>query len=110
MVRVSMSPHAVQRAIDMGMDGSEIRAVLLCPRDRLRLPNGRERWTRGKVSLVVAADGAGWTVVTVLWATAAAWVEDAESTASRGEGTFVAEQMRRARRAMKAGKRRARHG
>lgn len=101
----TISTHAMQRALDMEITGEEIRETMLNPRFTGRTTNGRWLYTRGKVSLVVA-DTSPPTIVTVLWATAAAWENDHERIGSR-DGRD-AEHMDRLRRARKAQRRKTR--
>lgn len=61
--------HAVDRALDMAVDASEIRAALMTP--DVRQPTGpdypdhQQLWAKGRIALVV--DPAARYVVTVLW-------------------------------------------
>lgn len=100
-----MSPHATKQALAMGIPGEDIREAILNPRFIGRTTNGREMRTRGKVSVVIA-DVAPPVVVTVLWATAAAWAADHDTIHSRTESDT--EHMASLRRAMKSQKRRTR--
>lgn len=91
-----VSPHALQRAVDP----EQVSAVLGRPRHVKRAKAGRELWTNGKVSAVVAESDGFWTVVTFLWATANGWVSDREVLHSR-DGGRSAERMRAFRYATK---------
>lgn len=74
-----MSQHAVTRALDMAVEGSEIADAYFRPRDVGRAGAMKEYRTRGRVSIVVAFDRDVPVVTTVLWATANGWVADMES-------------------------------
>lgn len=102
----AMSDHAVRRALDMGVEGDEIRDAFLNPRFIGNTSNGRELRTRGRISLVVTKETIPPVVVTVLWATANGWVQDHEHIGSRTGPD--AEHMERLRRARKSQKRRTR--
>ncbi len=70
----AMSKHALDRAVDMAVEGHEIRAAMLRPRHVHQLPGYTAYYTHGRITLVVATDN--WVVKTILWATANAWIED----------------------------------
>lgn len=101
-----MSSHATRQALAMGLEGPEIREAVLNPRFVGRTNNGRVMQTRGKVSVVIA-ETAPPTVVTVLWATAAAWANDEDTIHSRS-GERQHEHQQAIRRARKSQKRRTR--
>lgn len=101
-MRIEFSRHALQRALEMAADADDIKAVLENPRHRVEVPGGREMWTRGRVSLVMAPITGGFTVVTVLWATANAWATERVGSRDRGVG---ADRARAQRYAMKMRKR-----
>lgn len=71
-----VSRHAVDRALDMGVKGEEIRQCLLHP-DRVvrsrRYP-ARKNYRRGRVMCAVE----GHRVVTVVWSSVDGWREDLE--------------------------------
>lgn len=99
-----VTPHAVNRALDMAVDEAAISAVLGDPRDVRPGTAGRELWTRGKVTAVMEAREGYWAVVTFMWSTAAGWAADRETVRSRAEG-LSAERMRAMRHAVKERKR-----
>ena len=71
-----MSQHAIQRALDMGIDGDAIRNCLLRPEDvRPQYSyQGRDCYDWGVITCVV--DRPSNTVVTVLWRTPELWEQD----------------------------------
>lgn len=81
-----LSKHAMERALDMCLDGEEIRDTFYRPRSVLPAPHGREYWSRGRLTLIVAFDGPVPTVVTVLWARASDWAADNDSVAPSRRG------------------------
>lgn len=78
-----LTPHSVQRALDMALDADAIRETLGNPRHVRPGKAGREMWTRDKVTAVMEPKDGFWTVVTFVWATANAWVVDRETVHSR---------------------------
>jgi hypothetical protein len=101
-----VSPHALERAAHMGVNGEAIREAMLNPRFVANTTNGREMRTRGKVALVVTKEVRP-TIVTVMWATAAAWAEDMDGIPSR-EGGRDQKHMQALRRAKRSQKRKVR--
>lgn len=99
-----ITPHAMQRAMDMTLDGEAISAALGNPRTMHPGHPGRENWTRDKVTAVVEAKDGYWAVITFLWATANGWATDTDTIRSRN-GNVTAEQKRAMRHAIKARKR-----
>lgn len=99
-----LSPHAIGRALDMALDAEAIRETLGNPRHVRKGLAGREMWTRGKVTAVVAEQDGFWTVVTFLWATANAWVTDTDTIRSR-DGVLDAGRRRAFKHAAKMRKR-----
>jgi len=99
-----LSPHAVQRALDMALDAEAVRETLGNPRHMRPGLNGREMWTRGKVTAVVEERDGFWWVVTFVWATANAWAVDRETVRSRS-GRVDADRERAFRYAVKMRKR-----
>lgn len=97
-----VTPHAVNRALDMAVDEAAISAVLGDPRDVRPGTAGRELWTRGKVTAVMEARDGYWAVITFMWATAAGWAS--EVVASR-EQSLSPDRMRAMRHAVKERKR-----
>lgn len=81
-----LTPHAVTRALDMALDEDAIRATLGNPRHMCAGKGVRELWTRGKLTAVVEPREGFWVVITFVWATANAWVVDAETVRSRDSG------------------------
>lgn len=78
-----LTPHSVQRALDMTLDADVIRETLGNPRHVRPGKAGREMWTRGKVTAVMEPKDGFWLVVTFVWATANAWATDRETVQSR---------------------------
>jgi hypothetical protein len=72
-----ISRHALARALDMGLTAEEIRDVLMRP-TRRNLNSGRWYLNRGRLTAVVIGDGVDAVVTTFTWATANAWVVDAD--------------------------------
>lgn len=101
-----ISGHAVARAAAMGIEGEQIREAMLNPRFIANTTNGRELRTRGKIALVVTKEVCP-TIVTVMWATAAAWAEDNDTVQSR-EGGRDQKHVNALRRAKKSQKRKVR--
>lgn len=99
-VEYVFTKHAVSRIKDMNC-ADDVRAVLEHPRHMVPCSNGTEKWTRGKVTIVVAPHDGYWSVVTVLWATAHLWVEDSETVQSRRGEEISPETLRAARYAIK---------
>lgn len=81
-----ITPHAVQRALDMALDAEAIRSALGDPRDVRRGVAGRELWTRGKVTVAVEPREGYWAVITFMWSTAAGWAADRDTVRSRDRG------------------------
>ena len=75
--------HALIRAADMALDEDAIRETLGNPRHVQERAEGKEIWTRGKLSAVVRPQDGVWLVVTFMWATANAWAMDRETVHSR---------------------------
>lgn len=73
-----MTKHAIDRALDMAIEGEEIREAFIHPERIYWLPR-HEAWTyqRGRIALGVREEGKTHLVLTILWATDEAWVEDA---------------------------------
>lgn len=67
-----LSPHAIQRALEMGVTGDEIREAFETPEDvRWSSKHGTFVYTRGRIALAVNPDRA--LVCTVLWASRHDW-------------------------------------
>lgn len=74
-----VSKHALERALDMGVTGEEIRAAWDKPRNTHRSgKTGCWYLTRGRIVPVVRDSIPQATVVTVFWAKAADWAADLE--------------------------------
>lgn len=75
---LEMTKHAIDRALDMAIEGEEIREAFIHPERIYWLPR-HEAWTyqRGRIALGVREEGKTHLVLTILWATDEAWVEDA---------------------------------
>lgn len=97
-----ITPHALDRALDMAVEDTLIRGVLGDPRDVRPGVAGRELWTRGKLTAVMEAREGYWAVITFMWSSASGWA--AEAVQSRGEG-FTADRRRAMRFAVKERKR-----
>lgn len=95
-----LTPHAINRALDMALDEDAIRGVLGDPRHVRPGTAGRELWTRGSLSAVMEARDGFWAVITFTWATAHAWVVDRGTVRSRS-GRLDADRERRMRYAAK---------
>jgi hypothetical protein len=80
----SVSHHAMKRAVAMGLDGDEVRDAMLRPRSVQPCGAGKEYRQRGKITVVATTEVPA-TIVTILWSTAAAWRDDAETVRSRGD-------------------------
>lgn len=80
MSAFEMTKHAIDRALDMALEGAEIRETVTRPRDSY-WSDRTQSWhrTRGRLTacVVVAADGVE-TVRTFLWSKPSGWVADAE--------------------------------
>lgn len=81
-----LTPHAIQRALDMTLDPENITETLGNPRHVRAGKAGREMWTRDKVTAVMEAKDGFWMVVTFVWATANAWATDTATIRSRESG------------------------
>ncbi len=81
-----VTPHAVQRALDMALDADLIRETLGNPRHVRPGQAGRELGTRDKITAVVEAREGFWAVITFAWATANGWAMDRETVRSRDYG------------------------
>lgn len=70
-----LTKHAIDRALDMGIDGEAIRQCLIHPEwvSNSRKYHGRKNYRFGDVVCTVAKDKS---VVTVQWATHEAWRDD----------------------------------
>ena len=104
-VPFTMSRHAMNRALEMGLDGEDVRAAILNPRYVGPAPEGREYRTRGKVTAVVTQE-IPMTVVTLLWATVAAWQNDHDTLHSRTDRDQV--HVNKVRRTVKSQRRKTR--
>lgn len=73
-----MSRHAIDRALDMNIDGAEIREAYERP-DHIywSAPYGAWNYQRGRICLCLKETPDGLLVTTVLWSTAEAWAADA---------------------------------
>lgn len=81
MKDVTFSKHALQRALDMGVEGHDITAALTKP-EYGYWSRKHSGWcaTSGRVSVAFRADvedEGRWVVLTTLWATEEAWEDDA---------------------------------
>lgn len=76
---VTFTRHATERILDMALEPEEVRAALLDPEHQWPSPSypGFTLMRSGRVTLstTVEADGT-LKVVTVLWATQEAWLQD----------------------------------
>lgn len=104
-VPFTMSRHAMNRALEMDLDGADIRAAITNPRYVGTAPEGREYRTRGKVTAVVTQT-VPMTVVTLLWATVNAWQNDHDNLHSRTDRDQ--EHVNKVRRSVKAQRRKTR--
>lgn len=77
-MQFEMSPHAVERALDMGLEGHEIREAMESA-DQIYWSQKYEAWTyqKGRVALGVVEKGLTYVVTTVLWARDSDWAADA---------------------------------
>lgn len=78
MTAFKMSHHAIERALEMNLDGEDIRNTYEDP-EQIYWSVKYEAWNylRGSLCLAVKEDTGGDVVVTVLWATPEAWAADA---------------------------------
>ena len=77
--RVEVSRHAAARALDMAVDGTEIRDCMQRPRKAYHEHStGNWVYSRGRIALVVAFNGGTAVVATVLWVRDGLWRQDAE--------------------------------
>jgi hypothetical protein len=83
MTDFTITKHAMKRALDMCIDGEEIRAAMLNPRDVVKAGPGKHYLTRGRITCLVSTDGPIPTVISILWARMADWVRDQETIQSR---------------------------
>ena len=73
-----LSQHAMERALQMGVLGEEIREAFDRPRS-IRPAGMDEYYTRGRVTLVIARTQYGELVVkTILWGRPSDWAADKE--------------------------------
>lgn len=74
-----MTKHAIERALDMNVEGDEIREAFENP-ERIYWSPRHDSWNyqRGRVCLGVKEAEGQHLILTVLWATDEAWVEDAD--------------------------------
>jgi hypothetical protein len=67
-----MSKHALERALEMGVEGDEIRSAFEQPEETIWSQKYKSWWLiRGRITLSVSEDRA--CVITVLWCTEHAW-------------------------------------
>jgi hypothetical protein len=73
----TVSPHALQRALEMGITGEEIRRTFENP-DRHYWSQKHQKWTyvRGRIALGMSEDQS--CIVTVLWSTQDGWLAEYE--------------------------------
>lgn len=81
MASLRISKHAVERALDMGIEGDEIVGTITKP-EYGYWSNKHQAWCakRGRVAIGFRAedhDPNSWVLLTVLWATEDAWEQDA---------------------------------
>lgn len=81
MADVVPSKHALDRALDMAVEGYEIRAAVENPRSAY-ISQKHEAWafSRGRITVDLRphSDFPGkWSLITVLWSSVERWVEDA---------------------------------
>lgn len=100
MAEFTVTHHALERAIDMGVDGDEIREAFTNPRFKGATGSDRQLRTRGRISLVVTHDSPP-AIITVLWATVNAWQTDFDTTASRERDQTHVNRMRAAKKAQR---------
>lgn len=99
-----LTPHAIQRALDMALTEDQIQGALGDPRHVRSGKGMRELWTRDKLTAVVEPREGYWSVVTFVWATANAWATD-EATIRSRDGDISADSKRAFRYAAKMRKR-----
>lgn len=96
-----MSKHAIDRALDMAVDGQEIRDAFERPRDKYFSARTQSWWlTRGRVTLAVSTAEPP-VVTTILPATAAAWAADQEFEPLEGRESRDNSGVRRVRKAIR---------
>jgi len=73
----TVSAHALQRALEMGVTGDEIRGAYEHP-ERIHWSVKHQKWTytKGRIALGLTDDHA--CIATVLWSTQEAWLADYE--------------------------------
>ena len=75
----TLSNHAIERALDMNVEGAEIRDAFEKPRKVYLEPNTGATWrTRGRVSLCCRETDDTILITTIVWATANAWANDSQ--------------------------------
>ena len=100
----AVSNHALSRALDMAVEGVEIRDAFERPRSVYHSPRtDSDLYTRGRITLCVRISPQGIpTVTTILWAKPSGWAADADYAPIDGRGY---EDFDGARRVAKARKR-----
>jgi hypothetical protein len=100
----TMSRHGLIRALDMALEGTEIRDAFERPRRTYYSPESRSTWnTRGRVT-VCWRQGQGDplpVITTVVWATANAWTNDDQYAPIRGREDKTVAMVRTVARARK---------
>lgn len=97
-----MSTHALQRAVDMAVEGPEIRECFDNPRDQhWSQKHGGWVLTRGRIALAVKECDPLPVVTTVLWSTPAGYAADLEHGVLEGRDNDLAKirSVRKAKRA-----------
>jgi hypothetical protein len=71
----TVSPHALQRALEMGVTGEEIRRTFESPKDRF-WSQKHQSWTyvHGRIALGIDEDQSR--IITVLWSTQDGWLAE----------------------------------
>jgi hypothetical protein len=101
-----VSPHAIDRALDMALDPADIRETILRPRERYySARTNSELRTRGKITACVRDDNGLQIVTTFMWAKPSGWAADAEYGTYDGRDNNNLDGVRRVRRAKKRNRR-----
>jgi hypothetical protein len=108
MAEFIVSGHALERALDMRIEGHEISAAMMRPRDTYWSNSANSEWrTHGRVTACVRYCDDGTPIVTTfMWAKPSGWAADAEYGTYNGrDNNNNLDGVRRVRRAKKRNRR-----
>ena len=96
-----MTRHALSRAVDMAVDGEEIRDAFEKPREKFWSERTKSwMYTRGRITLCFVYDPHP-KITTLLWARTSDWVADQQFASLPGRDDDDLSGMRRVRKAKK---------